>query len=519
MLYQYVKRYLKNSLKEPKSNFKWSSIDDIKFFNYIKQRYTNEEFSKEISEVKVAFKDFFAPVGNIVFRFKEESGIKFVIFPYKVKPQSSKHLKKIIKIIQTNKRDIVYPYQGQNDQIAIFGKIRREINREIADTQESINAKDLIEYAIRTALELGEKDILTQLKRKYIIKIFNKNNVLDIEKEIVAPSQREGKLNRYNGYTEQQIEETYKDIFQKGNANIDYFLKATMDKIFEKELDFRRIDNKFYEIKSLKVIHHAIAKELSDYIELEYDYLLGISGYLMRKHFYTIHELMAKELIKRIYEKDANAHNFLLFYNGKTILIDNQKYIIPSLESEDGRQWNSSSLIGICNLWMNTKERKESYEQKLIETEVRLEEVKNKLSHIEPEKELQEKLITQTLEQVEVLSQQDKELKMKLHYFETTMLNSSEYFNMKKKLDLLNVKLQKSLKILQDAKFKLKTIKDNNSNIYADLEFLNEQKINLLHDIKAQNLNIDSKNIQIDPIIQSIIKVLMNRTKLLTSDS
>ena len=177
MIYQYVKRYLKNTLEKPKMNFEWSPLDDVKFFNFIQQRYTLEEFSKEISEVKVAFKDFFEPVGKIVFRYKEENGIKFKIFPYRVKPQDSKHLTNIIKIINTNKKYIKYPYQGQDDQIVILGKIRREVNRELFDTEESVNVKELIRHAIKIALHLGQRDIVTQLKRKYLIKIFNKNNV------------------------------------------------------------------------------------------------------------------------------------------------------------------------------------------------------------------------------------------------------------------------------------------------------------------------------------------------------
>ena len=232
MIYQYVKRYLKNTLEKPKVDFEWSALDDIKFFSFIEQRYTLEEFSKEISEVKVAFKDFFEPVGNIVFRYKEESGIKFKIFPYRVKPQDSKHLQNIIKIINNNRKQIKYPYQGQDDQIVILGKIRREVNREVFDSQESVNTKELIKHAIRIALGLSERDIITQLKRKYIIKIFNKNTVLDIDKEVSAPTKREGKANRFNGYTAEQIEETYKEIFHKGSANIKYFLIATMKNAF-----------------------------------------------------------------------------------------------------------------------------------------------------------------------------------------------------------------------------------------------------------------------------------------------
>lgn len=515
MLYQYVKRYLKHTLEEPKIDFEWSSLDDIKFFGYIEKRYTLEEFSKEVSEVKVAFKDFFGPIGNIVFRYKEESGIKFKIFPYRVKPQDSKHLKNIIKIIHTNRKHIKYPYQGQDDQIVILGKIRREVNREVFDTQESVNVKELIKHAIKLALQLSESDIVTQLKRKYLIKIFNKNTVLDVEKEVADPTPREGKANRFNGYTTEQIEETYKEIFEKGNANIKYFLKSTMEHAFKNDLDFKKIENKFYEAMSLKIIHQLIAKELSDYIQVENDYLLGVSGYLMRKYFQQIHEHMAIELIKCIYEKNNNATNFLLFYNGKTILMDNKKYIIPSLEAEDGRQWNSSSLIGICNLWMNTKKRKELYEHKLVDTDMKLDEINQKLAYIKPEKEFQENTINETQKEAEGIIKNHEELEKKLTYLESTSLNSTEYFTLEKEVVLSYTKVAELENIIQEAKANLRAIKDTNMTTYTELEFFTDQRKQLLQDVKAQNLNIDSKSAQMDPIIQSIVKVLMARTKLL----
>ena len=448
MLYQYVKRYLKNSLTKPTIDFEWSTLDNIKFFSHIEKRYTLKEFSKELSEAKEAFRDFFEPIGSIVFRYKEDGEIKVKIFPYRVKAKDSKHLKNIIKIIKENKKHIQYPYQGQNDQIAIWGKIRREINREVFHTQESIKIKELIRYAIKIALNLDDKDIITQLKRKYIVKIFEKNTILTADAE--APIKREGKQNRFNGYTAEQIEETYKEIFTNGDADINEFLVSVMQSAFRDSLDFNSITNKYYELNALKIIHTAIAKEIHNYISLEEDYILGITGYLMRVHFQKIHELMARKLIKSVYEKNENAKHFLLYYNGSTRLVNGKKHQVPSLTTEDGRQWNNASLIGICNLWMNTKRKKEQYENKLHYTNIKIEKLKKTLPYVKLETDHQGKAIEKT-----------------------------------KIADL------------------------------TDLDFYINQKQKLLHDLKAQELNIDSKNAQIDPILRSIAKVLMERTKII----
>ena len=291
-----------------------------------------------------------------------------------------------------------------------------------------------------------------------------------------------------------------------------------MKSIFSDSLDFRKIDNRYYEEKALKLIHTGLAKELSNYAELEEDYSFGVSGYLMRKHFYKIHELMAIELIERIYDKDKNANQFLLFYNGKTILIENRKYVIPSLETTDGKKWNNSSLIGICNLWMNTKKRKESFEHKLVDTDMKLNELKAKLVYIQPEKDAQEAKIAETTPKYIQAQTKHQELEIKLNYLENASLNSNEFFKTKEKVKEVLEQLNAFDEIIKQAKTNLRVIKDSNMTTYTELEFYINQKRQLLNDVKAQNLNIDAKSAQIDPIIESIIKVLMARTKLMESD-
>lgn len=515
MIYQYVKRYLKNTLEKPTMDFEWSAVDDASFFSFIQRRYSLEEFAKEIREVKIAFKDFFEPVGNVIFRYKEANGIKFKIFPYRVNPQDSIHLQNIVEIINTNKKCIQYISQGEDEQIVISGKIRREVNKEVFDTKESINVKELIKHAIKSALHLGKRDVITQLKRKYLIKIFNKDTVLDLDEELAIQTRKEGDTNKFNGYTAQEVEETYKKIFEKGNANIKYFLKATMKNAFQGALNFREIDNKFYEVKSLKLIHQLIAKELNDYIQLENDYLLGISSYLMRKHFYKIHELMANELIKCIHEKNINANNFLLFYNGKTIFIDDKKYMIPSLERRDGKQWNNTSLISLCNLWMNTKKRKESYEHKLVDTDMKLDAINDKLAYIQPGKEVQETKIKETKELAKDFNTKHEELEKKFNHLKNSSLNSTEYFLLEKEVATSNAKVVELKNTIAEAKSKLGAIKDANLKIYTKLESLTSERKQLLQDVKSQNLNVDSRSTQVDPIIESVVKVLMERPKLI----
>ncbi len=339
--------------------------------------------------------------------------------------------------------------------------------------------------------------------------MFEENSVLNVD----VPSKREGVANRYNGYTPEEIEESYKVIFVRGDGNIIHFLHGTLQHLLQTKLNFREITNKFYEEQALKIVQTAIEDELSNYGSFEKDYRLGIAGYLMRKHFQEIHELMARELIKAIYENDKNANDFLLYYNGDIVLRNNEKYKIPAIMTEDGRQWNNASLIGICNLWMHAKQKKQKLEHQLSDTEVKLQQLKAKLENIEPKIQKQEKIIIKIEKQLEVTEKLYHELQKKLNHLKKASLDSDEYFVVLNEFTSVEKDVEDLKKTTAEATKKISEIKKINRIAYTEFDFYTAEKKQLLHDIKAQNLNIDSKSSQIDPILRSLSKVLMQRTK------
>ncbi len=340
MIYQYVKRYLKHSYKKPKIDFIWTASTNDNIIKYLNKRYKEQEYSGEISEVKEAFKDFFEPIGNIVFRYKKDIGIRFKVFPYRIKPENSNHLDAIVSIIKDNPKAIKKRYQGQDNQISISGKIRRSINSELIDSEESVNAKELIKYAIKIALKLSDRDIVVQLKRKYIVKIVDKT--VEVK-------------NNLNGYNSEQIEETYRELFNGGIVTINMFLKKIINKLLKKQLNFQTMSNSFHQNKSIKIIYAEIIKELGNYLSLEQDYLKGVAGYIIRKQFYKIHELMAIELLKLIAAKDVNAIKFMMYYDGQLILIDSKKHKKALLETDDGQKWCNVGMPSICARWQQER--------------------------------------------------------------------------------------------------------------------------------------------------------------------
>jgi len=366
MIYQYTKRYLKDTYKEPTENFQWKNLDTLRFLQHIQLRYSDEVLQKEIKEVKEAFKDFFEPIGTLLFRYTEEYGVRFKIFPYRVKPQESEHLERIIKIIKKNKKHIQVCYEGQENQIAILGKIRRDIDALMFDSKESVHKKELTKYAIKKALHLSEKDIVVELKRIYIVKIFDENAQEEIEK----PLESTDTVKTHNGYAKENIEKSYNAIFKK--ADVKEFIQNALEKTFTDKLDFTHMSHDYYEKKSLKIIHAQMAQDLSYYSALENDYLCGIATYILRNHIYYIHEIITFKLLEEIYKKNQNATDFLLQFNGSIILQNGRKYKLPSLQDKNAQKISSAMITSTAFLYINLQNKIRTLKEKLKELDKKI---------------------------------------------------------------------------------------------------------------------------------------------------
>lgn len=509
MIYQYVKRYLKDTFSRPSINQVWSTLDNLQFFNYLYKRYNDEEITKEISEIKEAFRDFFEPVGTIVFRYSQEGGIKFKIFAYKVEPKNSKHLNEIISIINKHKKAIIYPYKNQTDQIAITGTIRRKINLEVNSTDESVNKRELIKYAIRKALELGERDVIVQLKRMYLVKIFDANKITKEKRREIE--KREGLANRYNGYTKEEIEDSYNKIF--GATTIDEFLIPVMKNLFSGRLNFAEINNSYYEENALKIIQSEIGKELVHYLSMEEDFIFGLAGYIFREHFYKIHELLAIELLEQIYHKNSNAETFLHYYTDRSIIVENgRKYMRPSLDIKDEDKWTNSSVLGLSALWINTRIKIEKHKKELLEIERKIAVTEEKYASAMSEiQELNRTLdsANEELKQIEEVSK--KQVDRLTAYSSKGQYYSTEANKLKFEVESTNKRIKTVKAIIKNCKQEVQMHEQTST----ELDYYKEHHKKLQDEIRAFNTNIETNRDRINHMLEALTNALISRKKLI----
>ncbi|MEA1919013.1 MAG: hypothetical protein U9N52_04175 [Campylobacterota bacterium] len=510
MIYQDTLRYLKRKLSTPKKNQEWGGHENFALLHYLQSRYSDTEIEQNSREIKIAFRDFFESAGSLIFRFSLDKGVAFKITPYSLNPQDSSHLQSLITIIKNSRRNIDYPYQGREDQIAIFGRTRRAMNAELAETDEHVNKKALVQFAIKKALGLSDRDVILNQKRKYLIKIFQA--MPHLEKEVKAPSEIDQSERRFNGYEPQNLENHYNEFFLE--QDLDTFLDGVMAVLFQEKLNFDEISNDYYEKHVLSLIRAQIALELSYYVSQNKNYLIGFAGFIFRKHFMDVHQRMATEIFEQITLKSENAEKFLRYYSGKIYIEGGKRYAIPELTTPDGKHWNSNSVLSIAKMWINSRNK---YRSLLVE----LDNKKEHFKEIEDTYNNKKKQLSLNEEHYKKQSIQARELNNKLENLRYKMREESKgKMDHKLELELQNDEKQYAHDFAKAKShlLKAKKLRDNDAMAFKKAEEVylvsQEERSEIEKNLKLLKQNINLNSDSFHSILASLVKALTQRKHL-----
>jgi len=504
MMYQDVMRLLKRTLAQPKMDCMWSVKDNFLLLNFLQERYSDEQIESNAMEIRQAFRDFFEPVGNALVRYTTNVGISFKILPYHVEPSKSRHLKKLIEIIRENRRIIEFPYNEREDQIALGGKIRREINKEIVETDEKVNKKDLIRLAIKEALQLGERDVVLHLKKKYLVKLFQKNNFLS-----QTPATPEEKEPRTIVIKEDELKESYDELFK--DVSITDFLDQVMVTLFSSTLDFEKISNDYYEKNVLALIKRQIMNELSVYISDNDEYTKQFAGYIMKVNLILIHEYIAIEIFEKITDKDTNARNFLNYYTGQIYVENGKRYIIPEIVTDDGKRWNINSLMSTASVWLRTR-------AVLLKTNVQRNNVDQKINEIMPDYSSAKQQMEMQNHEYMGYFLKYKEVSKKIEENMTRLQNEIKTFMAIQRESDLEGQIRHDKLILKELKQKLSIIASNKemkekqfNDIHLFYSGLMREKNALTQKIQGFERDLAVGSDSFHSILSSVVKALMKR--------
>ena len=274
-------------------------------------------------EVRQAFLDFFINVGKVAIFFKGTEKMIVKLIPYEVHPNESVYIKKICAYVQS----IAEELDKENDQesiIVIPERYVEEMEHMLKEISIPVNARQMIKKAIFEGFKLTEKDIVLFMNRKVIIRFFCEDNC----------------ERRLEGLPQDEVAAIVENFYRNNPENdMASDLEMIISSLTDSTLDFREIDNIFFDSYHIKLIQNAIVEYIRRKISQPDIILTAAANYIFRESFYFIHELLAEKLLELIAKRDKNAENFLRFYNGETTMSNGQKFIVNEIIDDKELVW------------------------------------------------------------------------------------------------------------------------------------------------------------------------------------
>lgn len=349
MLLSKLKSHLKTIIGVPSIDFIWGDAHNEKFFSYINDHLDSMTLEdKEIQlMIKQALREHFEPVGYLLFKMSHTK-LRMKIFPYKIEPKDSINLQTIIGIIDQNEDLIEYDYNGKEDLICLQSELTHKLTHFVNKiTNEEINKKELLKYAVREAFELKPSDIVIIKNSQMFIKY------CDIVSREIPESEKDTIANRYNGIEESKLKSFYKNFFLK-DENKNFFYNIAVEFVEVYLLD-KKIDNLTYEKYVFSLIQSIIMEHLENTFDGSKDFFKGFSGYIFRIHFKEVFGYIANLILSEVSASNKHIIEFLKYYSLNIVVMDGKKYKVPEIEAENGLKWSVSSMMSIVKIFVKTE--------------------------------------------------------------------------------------------------------------------------------------------------------------------
>ncbi len=505
MLISELRIYLKTNLSAPTVDFKWSDEDNEKFFTYMCEKYECEKYdnnslqTNEIQlKIKQAFKEYFEPVGYILFKLKDKQ-IRIKVLPYKVEPKESVNLRPILEILYNHRDLIEYNYKGSENQISVPEELRAKIYNFVSKIDnEEINKKELVRFAVNQFFKLKSSDIVIIKSDQIFIKLFDTKN-----RRIVPESEQNTAANRFNGINEEELKTFHRDFFSK-QEHKDFFLLTakTFVKIYMLN---KKIDNHTYEKNVFAYVQAIVLEQLTNTFDHNDDFFKGFSGYIFRIHFKEVFGHIANFILTEIAATNDYMIEFLKYYSLNIIVFDAKRYRVPQIETEGGLKWNVISMLSIVKIYVKVRTSIEDAKKKINDIHAKLQAL-----HINgmPPQEYQNMLIKEKEVIVEEIVDYEKKLERFLdssYLVKTEEEKTALQSEIRQIKDMIHVKKEERIKI---------TEKGVQLNIIASFNHLTAEMDTYVRQVHREKKVLDQNEKSYQSIKYSLAKALTSKKVL-----
>lgn len=220
-----------------------------------------------------------------------------------------------------DRKDLFFLEQNDLEEIALqsFGNELKEGDR-----------YEVIKQGIRQLFDLEDRDAIFFCRNKMYIKFFNKAITND------------GNDRRFNGQDEAELCQIYTSSDQ---SNYEKLIRKITSQLLAKELDLTKIDAIHFQQNYIPLLQQSIRNHFKAKFQDEAK-LIGFVNYVLRKHFSQALQVIAKEALGLVVDRNANMKEFIDFYDGHEILIGKKKVKKTEL-TINGERWGYMPIFSL----------------------------------------------------------------------------------------------------------------------------------------------------------------------------
>lgn len=282
-------------------------------------------------------------------------------------------------------------------------KIEGDLKQKLLNFIDSDNLceKKVLISAIKSALELNERDVIVCLSDCIVIRLFKWNN-----------NER-----RFHGIPAQELEKFREDNFPH-KYEIPKAIVEIVNRVLKDELDISKISNIYFMNNYIKIFQRYIF----DFVRKKFpdrDKILveSFGNYIFRQNFSLVLTTISRKILKMLMEKDANAERFISYYDGNIDIDIYGKYKRPEIvDEENSQRVPIQKILYIVDSYRDYSENLKRITSKIDELKSRVTTIESAIEKHEPKdsSEYGEEFLTSSIHSIDRAKKEIEELRVEI---------------------------------------------------------------------------------------------------------
>ncbi len=265
------------------------------------------------------------------------------------------------------------------DLLYLASSDTKELYDFLSDIPNKDEQKEVVRNSIKKILNLSTRDAIFFAGEKVVIKKF------------AEASQKEGNdkpppgvRRSFDHIPQEQLQRFLKELEKQG---LDEKLRQVAIYASQNDLDLKKINPFQFGKSFIKVFQDNIIRLVGGAVQIKED-MPAYTNYVFRVKFDGMLYQLSRELVELLLNKNANAEQFIRFYNGDTSFTpDNKRFQKPDIIDDTGLRWNSSTIFQIAIQRKKCLEKIKEISDEIVAVEDKIREFERKIAEAKKDAE------------------------------------------------------------------------------------------------------------------------------------